>query len=304
MKKITLLATFIMSFNLLTAQTALDFNPLSGIQQVEIPGITCPNELTLEAWIYFRGNQGFSNYTTILEFQEDAPFFGLNENDYLTLYDVVTSTVQMPLNQWTHIAVSYSASTSEAKLYINGVLDATGGGTLDTSGVGAGIGYHNVDDVFNGLIDDVRIWDTVRTDAEIFANRTTCLIGTETNLYAFYNFDEGNGTIATDLTANNFHGTLINMDPVDSWVAHNSCSTLSIDDQINAKISLFPNPASNYVSVTGLKNKANYTIYNVLGAKINAGTITVDGKIDIQNLTNGVYLLKFDGGNTLKFIKE
>ncbi|QRM89432.1 T9SS type A sorting domain-containing protein [Lacinutrix sp. WUR7] len=31
---------------------------------------------------------------------------------------------------------------------------------------------------------------------------------------------------------------------------------------------------------------------------------TNNKKIDIQNLTNGIYFLKFENGNTLKFIKQ
>ncbi len=307
MKKITFSTLLIiLSFNLSIAQTALEFNPDLGLQQVAIPDITCPSEVTFEAWINFRGNQG--NYTTIIEFGEDEPFLGLNTSDYLTLYDVVTSTSPIPSNQWVHIAVSYSSSTSEAKLYINGVLDTTEtGGTLDISGNGAGIGYNDVDDVFNGLIDDVRIWSTVRTDAEILTNMNICLTGNETDLHAFYNFDEGSGTTVNDLSDNggNFNGTLINMDPVNSWVTYNSCSTLSADDQnFNAKVSLFPNPSSDYISISGLKDKTDYIIYNVLGAKVHSGTIAVNDKIDVQNLTNGIYLLKFENGNILKFIKE
>ena len=34
------------------------------------------------------------------------------------------------------------------------------------------------------------------------------------------------------------------------------------------------------------------------------GVVSSTNKIDIQNLTNGIYFLKFDGGNTLKFIKS
>ena len=146
MKKIIFLTALIMTFHLTVAQTALDFDPNSGAQQVEILGITCPNEFTFEAWINYRG---IDDYPTILEFGDDSPFFGI-DGDYLTLYDIIYSTSTIPLNQWIHVAVTFSTANSEAKLYINGILDTTETNvTLDISGEAAGIGYNGSDDVFN-----------------------------------------------------------------------------------------------------------------------------------------------------------
>ena len=156
MKKITFFTLLmIMSFNLLTAQTALNFDSSIDEQHVKVLGITCPDEFTFEAWINYRGQN--DKYPTILEFGDDEPFFGL-EDGLLTLYDIIYSTSEIPLNEWTHVAVTFSTINSEAKLYINGMLDATETGvTLDISGTGAGIGYNGSDYVFNGSIDDVKI---------------------------------------------------------------------------------------------------------------------------------------------------
>ncbi|SIT10674.1 Por secretion system C-terminal sorting domain-containing protein, partial [Chryseobacterium piscicola] len=38
--------------------------------------------------------------------------------------------------------------------------------------------------------------------------------------------------------------------------------------------------------------------------EISKGTISDKKSIEIQNLKNGVYILKFADGNTLKFIKK
>ena len=72
----------------------------------------------------------------------------------------------------------------------------------------------------------------------------------------------------------------------------------------NSKITFFPNPSSETIQISGLKTKEPYRIYNIIGAKILSGTISNQEKIDIRNLTNGLYILKFDNGNSLKFIKE
>jgi len=67
---------------------------------------------------------------------------------------------------------------------------------------------------------------------------------------------------------------------------------------------VFPNPSSDFIEITGLTARENYEIYNTLGQEIKKGIVPENKKIDIQNLTNGIYFLKFERGNTLKFIKE
>nr|WP_055446585.1 T9SS type A sorting domain-containing protein [Lacinutrix mariniflava] len=83
--------------------------------------------------------------------------------------------------------------------------------------------------------------------------------------------------------------------------------TLSIKDNeiSNNLISIFPNPANSTINVSGLTTKQNYTIYNILGAKISIGEISnINNSINVNDFANGIYLLKFNNGNTLKFVKE
>jgi hypothetical protein len=95
------------------------------------------------------------------------------------------------------------------------------------------------------------------------------------------------------------------MDTVDSWVPYDSCGLLSIEDQnSNLQVNLFPNPSSDFVSLSGLKNETNYEVYNSIGSRVLKGTIMVNDKIDVQNLTSGIYLLKLESGSALKFVKE
>ena len=47
-----------------------------------------------------------------------------------------------------------------------------------------------------------------------------------------------------------------------------------------------------------------YKIYDVLGAEVLKGEISENKKIDIKNLRQGVYFLKFEKGNTFKFVKN
>ncbi|WP_445713373.1 T9SS type A sorting domain-containing protein [Flavobacterium sp.] len=83
-------------------------------------------------------------------------------------------------------------------------------------------------------------------------------------------------------------------------------STLSIQENQfgNNIITIYPNPSSEFITISGINKKENYSIYNVLGAKINSGAVSNKEKLNIQNITNGIYFLKFNNGNTIKFLKK
>jgi hypothetical protein len=81
-------------------------------------------------------------------------------------------------------------------------------------------------------------------------------------------------------------------------------STLSTSSFTRNTISIYPNPSSDYIEVTGLTSPDTYIIYSVLGTKISSGTISSNQKIDIQNYSTGVYFLKLENEEVLKFIKN
>jgi hypothetical protein len=66
---------------------------------------------------------------------------------------------------------------------------------------------------------------------------------------------------------------------------------------------LYPNPAINYIRVLGFSEKANYSIYNLLGKKVGKGIVENDEDITIQNLSNGAYFIIIENAKAIKFIK-
>ena len=83
-------------------------------------------------------------------------------------------------------------------------------------------------------------------------------------------------------------------------------NTLSTPDfeQDNNTIKFYPNPSSDFIQISGLTKAMNYSLYNILGAKLSEGTVSNDENIAVQDLTNGVYILKFENGSTIKFMKN
>ena len=141
-------------------------------------------------------------------------------------------TVLKPLSEissgWHHFAMTYD--NQNLRFYMDGVLVGTndagstypivynpnnstivGGESSGTAGVAEANRY------FNGGIDDLRIWNVVRTEAQISSNNVCELLGTETGLVAYYNFNQGTGGVTntsintlTNKVANGTNGSLQN----------------------------------------------------------------------------------------------
>ncbi len=119
----------------------------------------------------------------------------------------------VPADQWTHIAVTYSQSTG-VKVYYNGqlVYQGTGSGQISAGSLPLRIGAR-VDSIyteyFKGEIDDVRIWNVVRSQSDISQNMSKELTGTEAGLVAYYKYDETAGsTVIHDATSHHNDGSL------------------------------------------------------------------------------------------------
>lgn len=99
---------------------------------------------------------------------------------------------------WTHIAVSFVASTKTCQIYVNGdpVTTTLGtntmtGSTIYTSDTPFSIGAWRQNDSTwrdwgDGLIDEARVWNTIRTAAEIKANYQKQLVGNESGLVGYW----------------------------------------------------------------------------------------------------------------------
>jgi len=107
---------------------------------------------------------------------------------------------------WNHIALVVTAK--QPQLYLNGVLVRTGlTSNMNNVFPSAQLGT-NVYGNYAGNIDEFRIWNTNRSQAEIRDNMCKRLIGSETNLIRYYRFDEGAGTTLTDASPSAINGTL------------------------------------------------------------------------------------------------
>ncbi|MEQ8548060.1 MAG: LamG-like jellyroll fold domain-containing protein [Cyclobacteriaceae bacterium] len=165
-------------------------------------------DITMEAWV--RPNSGNGNLYNIAMKGNYGYGFGILSNGRVMFWKTgsqaagptSTGTIPQDGSTWTHVAVSIDRGTL-ATFYINGVSAGTASTTNATYQVMSGdlsIGTQGGCNCnsFNGLIDEVRIWNDVRTAGEISANYNQAVSGSEQGLAAYYRFNEGSGTTIYD----------------------------------------------------------------------------------------------------------
>jgi PKD repeat protein len=131
--------------------------------------------------------------------------------------------------EWTHLAVTFSkgngGNNGTCYGYVNGEVvfsktDVSDNAiNVNNAGFPFRIGvapwdinaFHTI-----GNIDEVRIWNSNRSQTEIRENMFRTLAGTEPGLLSYYQLNESSGTIAVDAISGN-NGTLHNMTD-DDWV--------------------------------------------------------------------------------------
>ncbi len=96
-------------------------------------------------------------------------------------------------------------------------------------------------------------------------------------------------------------GTIANFAP-------NNCSILSLQDFQESTFKIYPNPVTENLSLDLdiFTNDLSANIYNMLGSLVyTKKNITVnDNKINLSQLTKGVYLIELKEGENKKFIKR
>jgi Concanavalin A-like lectin/glucanases superfamily/FG-GAP-like repeat len=180
------------------------------------------NAFSFEAWIYYQGGE---SYPRVID-KYPAPSIYINEsNNLLGWYgevddsslDFTFPNTEILRNEWSHIAVTFDGSN--IKSYLNGDLKDTEAhsGLLSVTTNDLIIGNNiSTSRTFSGKLEEIRLWNTARSDAEIRENLHLPLTGAENGLVSYWQFNESDGLTANDIVSGN-SGTLTNMDDSD-WI--------------------------------------------------------------------------------------
>ena len=262
------------------------------VQVADDNALDISSSITVSAWIYptnIANKDGIISKRTSTENSGDWAFRLTSAAKLkLLIWDgdanngSTSSTNAISTNTWTHIAFTHDNSTNTTKFYINGSLDATGTGLSknlagNNSNVYIGWDGQQGDKFFTGKIDEVRIWDDVRAQTEIQDYMYKELIGNESNLVAYYNFNDGRGTSALDLTSNNNNGTMINMDANSDWT---DSKILGASITGNSGFRMLSSPISGQILGNLLTNlwTQGMTGADITTATANVWTLNVSGQ--------------------------
>jgi hypothetical protein len=209
-------------------QKALNFDGANDVVQTNYSGILGSADRTFEAWVKVSPNAPNSNLC-ILDYGTNSPgsrntfnVSGARGLSYIsggTNANGGTPANLIPANQWTHVA--FVLNSGLGYFYINGILEGTG----NLSNVNTNSGFENVkigervsggSIPFEGSIDEVRIWNTARTQAEIQSNMNAELCSLDPDLQLYLRMNEGNaggnnlGITSTTDDSGNMHSASIN----------------------------------------------------------------------------------------------
>ena len=250
-------------------------------------------KITIEVWVYWTPASATTvhfisgRYTENFEIHT-AGGSGANGIRFIPVAGVYLDVENtLPFNTWTHLAMVYdpaNATESErAKTYINGVRVAyikrgtnpTSKALFSNSATRLNVGsrYSDVTQYhFKGKIDEFRLWNTARTDAQVLADMQNEVDPTTTGLVVYYNFNHGTagGTNTglnslNNLVSDNFNGTL---------------SSFALTGTTSNWVSSMPDKTLTLSSPAGTDAQticANTTLTNITYATTNATGATFSG---------------------------
>ena len=242
---------YVAEFNVGNTTDALAFDGTD--DYVSIKGMhyatTSLSVVTVEAWILtsFSGGGEYDNWS-IVDFDRSEYYnLYINGSTGVVCFSTTGSggindfygTTVVNDSVWHHIAAVYDGT--DKRIYVDGVLDATqtnphsgsdlGTGTTRYGFLGDGSeasGYNGGRNefYFQGYIDEVRIWNVVRTATEINNNKNSCVYGPSADLDLYYRMDgSGSDTEIIDYSGNSYNGVLQNMTLPGAWISTGSTLT-------------------------------------------------------------------------------
>lgn len=217
-------------------------------QYVNIASASCPNlsitgDITIEAWVKFTSLE--ANATPVHKHNGDDGGYYLiaassgtklqchiEASNGTDVIDITSTNAIFSTDTWYHVAVSVDVSASTGTMYLNG-SSISAGVTGSATSIGTNtnnftIGGANVGVLLmNGLVDEVRIWDDIRTAQEISDNYDKVLDnpGSEANLQGYWQMEDD----LTDSSSNGYTLTNNNSATFNSDVPFSGANTLVVD---------------------------------------------------------------------------
>lgn len=286
-------------------------------------------QMTMDGWVYPRS--GANAYYFGRTASSDHPYVLMTiSGNLVVIISTATDNQQfdtgfvMPLNTWTHIAMTYAAAAAGDKLrvYANGtqVFSApTTGGNLRSSSLPLTLGGRTAgDNPFNGLIDEVEVFGTALSPSAIAAIASAsgggkCHTSTIQLSSAAYSVTEGNVTVPITVTRVGAHDTPATFSFATSAGTATPGAGNDYDDLTATGVTFNPGEVSKVYNIQ-IHDDAifegpetvNLTLSGISGAGVTAGspgtgvlTINPDGKsAPAFSINNAAPVFETNGAGT------
>jgi Secretion system C-terminal sorting domain len=139
----------------------------------------------------------------------------------------------------------------------------------------------------SNFINDTTVWIAIKSSFKAEGNEQYMYIG---------NFRPDNATIMQNFTPGASSYVYI-----DNVQVYECDSTLSINENLKGKVTIYPNPAQDFVSIDIPTNYPNpqLRIYNLTGQLVAQKQITANQQIPISALGNGMYIFVIQSGDKI-----
>ena len=213
-------------FAICPSGSALDFDGVDDYVEVNDDSslrFSCSDSFSISFWVklfddgFILSKMRTSQRRGVFGYQirwEPSRFSFNLESSFVKNVNLFTPENSAPAGSWYYVATVYD--NRDMKIYLNGKLANSGTFDLDTGSTipdkNLAIGARSYDSTItrylNGQIDEVAIYNRALSAEEIVASMHTKLTGDEDGLVAYWDFDEGEGQVAGDLSVYGNDGTL------------------------------------------------------------------------------------------------
>ena len=224
-------------------QNSLDFDGVDDMVLINPSPISGNSDLTVEFWALSHYNNPNAKVMVAWTcFPNNLRLDIRMDNGKLSVYTptigLQVSSFVIPQNVYFHVAVTNDPTANELKVYADGQLVITASSVPVGPNIRIGTWCH--DFAHKGEIDEFRIWDYVRPQADIQCTMNSELIGNEPGLVTYLDFNQGTAggnnsgvTTATDITGNGYNGTLNTFalsGNTSNWISSSAPVTSGISD--------------------------------------------------------------------------
>lgn len=205
------------------AGNALNFNGSTSYVDFGNLG-NMPQKGTIEFWAktknpnftYWLSSSGLnSTYRGITIYQSSSALYLIIGTDNGSSTQTYTLTYNIDTLSWHHIAFSWDKNTSTLNTYFDGAMYASWSSVTSwptlIHDLQLGTGYDIYQNKFNGMMDEFRIWNVMRTPAEIQQSMYESWFTKNINITALWNFDEPSGDTIYNQNTSLYQGTMTNV---------------------------------------------------------------------------------------------